>query len=519
MGRNIFNSIALPRVDSNRFDLSHDVKLSFKMGQLVPTMVMDVLPGDQVSISAENMLRFAPLIAPIMHKVNVATHYFFVPNRILWDEFPQWITGETDTLVPVISGDEWIGGSLSDYMGVPPDNYDSEVTVSAFPFAAYVKIWDEYFRDQNLQSELFNPLVPGSNNSTYLAIANSAPYLRAWSKDYFTASLPTAQQGSTVAIPLTVADNVNVDYQYNGGTQSQNTGLMRDAATGNIITAAGDIELSAGPSPLAQGVHVGATAAAYDPNGTLSVDVNADATDINTLRRAFKLQEWLEKNIRGGVRYVENILSHFGVRSSDARLQRPEYLGSVKQNMVISEVLATAQSTTDGVAVGSMAGHGISVGGRGGINFRAEEHGWIIGVISVIPQTAYQDGIHRSLSRDTRLDYAWPVFANIGEQEVLRKEVYANSANPDETFGYVPRYAEYRFMNSRVAGEFRDTLDFWHLGRKFLTEPSLNDEFIQCVPDSRIFAVTDPDDDHVYAHVYNNVSAVRKLPRYGIPSI
>jgi len=332
-------------------------------------------------------------------------------------------------------------------MGVPPGEYPSSIDVSALPFAAYVKIWDEYFRDQNLQSELFTPLIPGSNNSSYLALAGSPPLLRAWQKDYFTAALPTAQQGSTVSIPLTAESDIPVDYTYGGGTPSQEVGLFRNAATGNPFTTAGDVVQSAGPSPLAGSMHIDSTPVAYDPNGTLTVDVNAGATDINTLRRAFKLQEWLEKQARGGTRYVENILSHFGVRSSDARLQRPEYIGGSRQNMFISEVLATAQNTEASVPVGQMAGHGISVGGGNVFRYRAEEHGYIMGFISVIPDTAYSEGVHRSLTRLDRLDYAWPSFAHLGEQEVKHKELYYKAATPDSVFGYVPRYAEYKFCN------------------------------------------------------------------------
>ena len=191
--------------------------------------------------------------------------------------------------------------------------------------------------------------------------------------------------------------------------------------------------------------------------------------------------------------------------------------------MVISEVLATAQNSDDNVAVGQMAGHGISVGGSGQFTYHCEEHGFIIGIINVQPVTAYQDGLHRSFTRFDRLDYAWPSFANIGEQEVRWKELYASqitSEDPDSVFGYIPRYSEYKFMNSRVAGEMRSTLSFWHLGRIFNSAaPLLNEDFISCVPSDRIFAVTDPGSDHVYAHIFNNVTAVRKLPRYGIPTI
>jgi len=187
--------------------------------------------------------------------------------------------------------------------------------------------------------------------------------------------------------------------------------------------------------------------------------------------------------------------------------------------MTISEVLATAETTDAGISVGTMAGHGISAGGGNRFSYKAEEHGYIIGIINIQPKTAYQQGLHRSLQRFNHLDYAWPTFANIGEQEVYNKEVLASHSQPESIFGYVPRYAEYKYLNSRVAGEMKTTLNYWHLGRIFTDPPELNDEFINCVPSSRIFAITDPEVHNIYAHIFNNIYVNRKLPRYGIPSI
>lgn len=496
--------------------MAHDVKLSFSMGELIPTCCMEAIPGDVFEINVENMLRFAPLISPVMHQVKVTTHYFFVPNRILWPGWEDWITGNSDVFAPfcLVGEDDTIPvGGLLDYLGYPvgAPTEDEAFDVSPLPAAAYLKIYDEYYRDQNLQTEAFQAVTNAANS---LADFNIQPLKRAWEHDYFTAALPFAQKGPAVQIPLVSQNNIPVEFD----ASTSLTPIIRDSTApndpqqGTLLSQNATGNLQANPGSTPQDVLL-------DPNGTLVVDIQAGATDINTLRRAFRLQEWLERNARGGTRYVENILSHFGVKSSDARLQRPEYIGGGKQNMVISEVLATAESTNQ--AVGQMAGHGISVGGSRNFRYRAEEHGFVIGIINVQPTTAYQDGLHRSLTRFDRLDYAWPTFAHLGEQPVLLRELIWKTVTPTATFGYVPRYAEYKYMNSRVAGEFRSTLAFWHLGRIFdpATPPALNSAFITADPSTRIFAVTDPDEDHIYAHVFNNISVRRKLPMFGTPTI
>jgi len=499
-------------------DLSSYSMFSSNAGELTPLKITEMLPNDTFVGNSEAVIRMSALKRPVMHPLKVKLFHFFCPTRLVWPEWEKWITGDSDVEAPWMTlngSNEAEVGSLADYLGVPTEPMVATVKISPMPFAAYIKIYDEYYRDQNLQTATFQPLVPGDNDANYSDWLFEAPLQRAWMHDYFTSALPFAQKGTEVQIPLTTTENVIVDYD----NPEHVPGLVRKASD-DSLAALGDIKTAAGPAPLASSLHDASTnPAAYDPNGTLSVDIQADATSINTLRRAFRLQEWLEKNARGGTRYVESILSHFGIKSSDARLQRPEYIGGSKQNMVISEVLATAETTAANVPVGQMAGHGISVGGGNSFNYSCEEHGFIIGIINVQPVTAYQQGIHRSFTRFNRLDYAWPSFAHIGEQEVLQKELYVGSATPDGVFGYVPRYAEFKYMCSRVAGEMRDTLNFWHLGRIFTNDPALNEGFISCYPSTRIFAITESNEDHIFAHVFNKISAVRKLPRYGIPTI
>jgi len=511
MKMNIFNSVQFNKPKQSRFDLSHDVKMSFQMGQLVPTCVMEALPGDVFNIQVQNMLRMAPMITPVMHRIRVNTYYFFVPNRLLWSDWGDWFTGNLDVQHPWAQfdiTDHFSVNELGDYLGYPTEQPTGPIRYNPMPIAAYALIWDEYFRDQNLQDKIFEPLVAG-NNTNYApdTVLATAVQHRAWQHDYFTSCLPFAQKGDDVLVPLTSEQNIPVEFEagHNPIMRKPGTGAPDD--DGDLRSEGGQLWNVDENAPTA-----------LDPNGSLVVDVQSDAVTINTLRRAFRLQEWLEKNARGGTRYVENILAHFGVKSSDSRLQRPEYIGSVRQNMVISQVLATAQDEANDQPIGQMAGHGISVGGGGNMRFRVEEHGWIIGIINVQPDSAYQQGLERQFFRFDRFDYAVPTFANLGEQEVLNKEVYLAHTEPDGVFGYNPRYAEYKFKSNRVAGQFKTTLAYWHLGRRFTADPALNEDFIKCLPDDRIFAVTG-NSEQIYAHVFNNISAVRKLPKFGIPTI
>lgn len=516
MNLNIFQRSALQTPKQSTFDLSHDVKLSFDMGKLVPTACIDVLPGDKFNITVENMLRFAPLVSPVMHKVTCSTHFFFVPNRLLWHDWDKWITGELEVQPPTFnySGGLNSPGTLGDYLGYN-NRTGLPIQCSPMAVAAYHLIFDEYYRDQNLVNETFVPLETGNFNFAYETLANRSPQNRAWMHDYFTSCLPFAQKGDEVLIPL--GEFTDVEVEYNNSGQSQ---IVRNAVTGALH---GSTDVTSDSLSKLRG---GTPDIVIDPNGTLNAktsELELEAASISNLRRAFRLQEWLERNARGGTRYVENILAHFGVKSKDSRLNRPEYIGGSKQPMTISEVLSTAQTEVTGGEnpVGQMAGHGVSVGGGNSFNYTATEHGFIIGIVSVLPDTAYQEGLPRMHTRTDRLDYAWPTFAHIGEQEVKGKEIYTGvNADPEyleSTFGYIPRYSEYRYMPSRVHGQMKTDLNFWHLARIFDDAPVLNSLFINCSPSKRIFAVTDDDEDTIYAHIFNRIRATRKLPKYGTP--
>ncbi len=520
MNLNIFQRAALSTPKTSTFDLSHDVKLSFDMGELVPTSCIDVLPGDKFKISVENMFRFAPLVAPVMHKVTASTHYFFVPNRLLWSDWDRWITGDLDVEAPQFTVPPVNPGTLGDYLGFNNGaDIGPIITASPFALAAYLLIYDEFFRDQNLVDKEFVPLEAGNFNINYNRLSDLRPLKRAWQHDYFTSALPFAQKGDEVLIPLGEFTDVNVELKpANGETQLARTSLDGTLTTG-ALSARASGALTSRPAAVSINTNI-------DPNGTLSAktsELELEAASISNLRRAFRLQEWLERNARGGTRYVENILAHFGVKSKDARQNRPEYIGCSKQPMTISEVLSTAQTEIAGGEnpVGQMAGHGISVGGGNQFEYTATEHGFIIGIVSIMPDTAYQQGLPRMHTRTDRLDYAWPTFAHIGEQPVLGKEIFTGAGATqeylDSTFGYIPRYSEYRYMPSRVHGQMKTDLSFWHLARVFEDAPLLNEAFIECIPSKRIFAVTDPNEDTIYAHIFNRIRATRKLPKYGTP--
>lgn len=515
MARNIFNTVAIPKVKRSMFDLSHSRRMSFKMGELTPTACIEVNPNEDFTISVENMLRFMPLVSPVMHDIEAVTHWFYVPNRILWDEWSDFIRGETTGSYPQMNlnaSNQFGPNSLAAHMTYG-NSTAAAMGVSAMPIAAYIRIWNEYYRDQNLSAEIDPTLVPGNNNTAMRTIAKARPLKVSWKHDYFTAALPFAQKGDEVTLPLSASGIFDVELD----TDETNVAIVRDSSTGIPVISGSNIDAGTGGT-----FEAGGSPADFDPNGTLQVDVAAQATNVNALRTAEAVQRWLERDARGGTRYNEMILAQFGSYIGDGRVQRPEYIGGTKQKMVISEVLSSAQTidqSSNDVPIGQMAGHGVSLGGGNSFKFKVPEHGWIIGLIHVRPETVYYQGMPKQFTRTDREDFMWPALANLGEQAILNKEVYCETGSAaflDETFGYIPRYAEFKHINSHVSGELRDTLDFWHLARKFTTSPALNQTFVECEPDTRIFA--DETGDHIIAHIYNNVYAVRPLPKFEVPS-
>lgn len=609
----LFDSVEESTPEYSAFDLSFENKLSSNMGDLVVTLCKEVLPGDTVELKSSSLIRFAPTLAPILHKVDVMTYTFFVPNRLLWANWEKFITSgngnvpmaQQASFVPPVppyvtpsdfraaygdkapSGSPYfqpaIQGTLADYLGIPNMVHDytvNEKRLSLLPFLAYQLVWSEYFRDQNLEE---NPFENGTlfKNDGHLAgaTANSDTYnallklrKKAWEKDMFTSALPTAQRGPSVILPLgSSASLVNADDVTTLGFVHTNPVFMtetgasgdvskflvhpgyedREPASGNptvrvasnvqsypaYVEMDGTTDPAAGFLGLTTTKQSGKTTfAAFDLTeitNKVKVDLSAaSSATVQTIRNAFKLQEFLEKLARGGSRYIEQNQLIFGQSSSDARLQRPELLGTHREPVVVSAIEQQSATANEPSPTGTLFGKLTSTQNLDTVRYHSEEHGILIQLQCVLPRTSYQQGLSRSFThRETYLDYPWPQFAHIGEQEVYNSELYcgfdaplagetANSVTKTDLeglFGYQPRYVDWKYSPDEVHGDFRGSLRFWHMSRIFKTKPTLSPEFIHSDPRYDVFAVTSDSVDHLYQEIWHDYKVVRALPEYGTP--
>lgn len=476
----------------SKHNLSHYKLLTGDMGKLIPVTWYEALPGDTIQQQTSALIRLSPQVAPVMHPVQVRFHTFFVPNRILDPNWENFITGgdgfteyEHPTIVPSTGT-----SSLADYMGVGANSQD--IPVNAFPFLAYAKIWNEFYRDQDLQEEM-DPTNP------FLQFIS-------WGKDYFTTARPWTQKGETVTLPV--------------GGQAPIRGLGAAGGVWNetdrsaIETGGVDTTYALAKSSIGDGINQEMLMrGGQDGYPDVYADLGAaEQISVNDFRKGFALQRYAEARARYGSRYTE-YLRYCGVSPRDSRLQRPEYLGGGKQTISFSEVLQTASDDIgqEQTPVGTLRGHGIAGSRTNRWRKYFEEHGIVMTLMSVRPKSIYNDSLHRSFLRSTKEDYFQKELQHIGQQEVYNNEVYGDPTDGMETFGYSDRYREYRELPSTVSGEFRNTLDHWHLARKFEEPPVLNEDFIRCNPSKRIFAeqTTNP----LWCMVNHSIQARRQVSK------
>lgn len=521
-----------PSVNKNMFDMSHDFKFSFNIGQLIPACVLEVLPDDNISLNTEALLRMQPMLAPILHRLSIRSEWFFCANRVLWPNWEDFISppveGVDGPAAPFLSNFTVVSNSLGDYLGLPlgswnnGDGGDPSQIVNALPFSAYQRIWWDWYRDEDfqpLQWPYAGQLVDGDNSEQEelfpIRIRNN-------DRDYFTSAKPWPQKGASVVIPAFVGDlpvSQTTAYDGSGNAYYKTSGANATTGDPTLVEVGGQAVLEdASGAPIRLGL-AGALQVSSD-------DLLAQAGTIEQLRMANALQRFLEADSRGGTRYVELLWRHFKAYLPD-KIDRSEYIGNTVQPISISEVLNTT-GTTD-APQGTMTGHGISAARHAtDLSYHAVEHGWLICICSVIPATGYYQGIPKMWSRFDRFDYAWPEFAHLGEQPILNQELFYDTASVDPdtgntaTWGYLPRYTEYKSQMNRVAGDFRTSLDYWHLARKFASLPALAQEFLEISQGAdmdRIFAVIDPTVQHVLVHWFHAIKVHRALPRIVTPDL
>ena len=511
-----FSQVPSATIPRSSFDRSHGLKTTFDAGLLIPVFVDEVLPGDTFNCRMTAFARLATPIFPVMDNMFMESFFFAVPLRLLWDNWERFNGAQdnpadsTEFLIPEIDPAESVDElSLSDYFGIP---VGPGLTHSALWHRAYNLIWNEWFRDENLQDSVTVPLGDGPDSlNTYDLLRRGKRH------DYFTSCLPFPQKGDSVNLPLgqtapvdITGDGNPMTYQLGG-----NAGLTI-RGTGSGVTAAWSFD----GAPVEDAFWT-------DPALVGVADLtDATASTINEIRQAFQIQKLLERDARGGTRYTEIIRAHFGVTSPDSRLQRPEYLGGSSSPIHITPVAQTSETDVSGPDASpqaNLAAIGTATLNQHGFTKSFTEHCVLIGMVCARADLTYQQGLDRMFSRSTRFDYYWPAFSHLGEQSVLSKEIFADgTAGDEDVFGYQERYAEYRYKPSRITGRFRsdasESLDSWHLSQFFSTRPVLSETFIEDNPPiDRIIAVTD--EPHFLFDSYFNMRCARPMPVYSVPGL
>lgn len=512
------------------FNLSYDKKFNCDMGKLIPVMCDECVPGDVFKISNEMVIRFQPLVAPMLHEVNVYVHYFFVPYRLLWEDFETFVsggvTGEETPVMPKWKPTTVSKYTLWDYLGFPLNNnllgdtstFPTEMEPVDFPRRAYNRIYNEYYRDENLQEE-----IPETNEQ----ILN-----RNWTKDYFTSALPWQQRGTAPALPVTISGSGTISYAKDIPVTFLTTSASGGSSYSSIRSTTASsklVQLNDGPgdAPYGQYNQPGFIPRQFNElpdeyriagsnygtlaDGTVNLDTaRATTFDVSDLRLAFQIQKWLERNARAGVRYTEFLKSHFGVSPHDDRLQRPEYIGGTKSPVVVSEVLQTSSTDTTSPQ-GNLAGHGLVADQSFVGRYHVTEFGLIMGIMSIMPKPSYLQGINRQWIKNTKYDFYFPEFSNLSEQAISNAEIYVTGTATDkQIFGYQGRYDELRTKQNMICADMRDLFSYWHLGRVFANAPALNSDFITCNPSKRIFA--SQSEPGLIVDFGNLITAARPMP-------
>jgi len=505
----VFSKFAGLKPGRSVFNLSHTKLFNTWHGWLIPVCMEEMIPGDMFKIGNEMVVRLQPMIAPMLHEVNVYVHYFFVPYRVLWPEPNGWETfitgGKSGDETPTIP--RWDPGiqqkySLWDYMCFPITPKPVGALPLDFPRRAYNLIFNEYLRSQDLTPEV--------------DLTNEVILKRGWEKDYFTSCLPYQQRGTPPALPISGSSVWANPVTGSTGYPAITTGTTRQFAMDQANSQPFDAFTK---NALEKGVPSIPTA---NMNANTLTSATFDTTD---LRLVVQIQKFMERNMRAGARYKEQILAHYGVNIGDARLQRPEFIGGTKSPIIVSEVLQTSETQETGTAQGTMAGHGITADSQRVNKYYAREFGILMGLMSIMPRSAYSQGIDKQWLRETKYDFYFPEFAHLSEQAVFMSEVYAQDTEVKNKtiFGYQGRYNEMRYRPSRTMADMRASglLGYWNLSREFAAAPSLNDAFIECngatASQMRVFAVQD--EPPFVVHFANRITAIRPMPKEAMPGL